>query len=56
MSPHRLTAVPGKNFDIIFVATGKDRTEGAKPSDDGGHMFRYKPVGFKGMPKYEFKG
>ncbi|KIW64827.1 hypothetical protein PV04_07133 [Phialophora macrospora] len=46
----------GKNFDIIFAATGKDKSVDAKKEDEGGHMFRYKPDGFKGMPKYEFAG
>lgn len=44
----------GKNFDIIFTATGKDKSPNAKSDDEGGHMFRYKPTEAKGQPKYEF--
>ncbi|KPI35456.1 Regucalcin [Cyphellophora attinorum] len=47
----------GRNHDIIFVATGKDRSKGAKADDEGGHMFRYKPSdGAKGYAKFEFDG
>ena len=46
----------GKNFDIPFVATGKDRSPNAKEEDEGGHMFRYKMPGLKGSPKFEFLG
>ncbi len=46
----------GKNFDIIFAATGKDKSVHAKADDEGGHMFRYRPAGYRGMPKYEFAG
>jgi hypothetical protein len=46
----------GKNFDILFVATGKDRSIDAKAEDEGGHMFQYKPPGVKGSPKHEFVG
>jgi len=46
----------GKNFDILFVATGKDKSVQAKAGDEGGHMFRFKPVGVNGMPKNEFAG
>ena len=50
------TAWGGKNFDILFVATGKDRSPHAKADDEGGHMFRYKVPGLKGSPKFEFLG
>lgn len=47
----------GKNHDIIFVATGKDRNPDAKADDEGGHMFKYKPSAqYHGAPKFEFDG
>lgn len=46
----------GKNHDIIFVASGKDRKPSAKPDDEGGHMFRFKPTDARGQPKHEFAG
>ncbi|KFZ23032.1 hypothetical protein V502_02495 [Pseudogymnoascus sp. VKM F-4520 (FW-2644)] len=46
----------GKNFDIIFMASGKDKRPNASPDDDGGHMFRYKPETARGMAKFEFAG
>ncbi|KAK2785269.1 hypothetical protein FQN53_007845 [Emmonsiellopsis sp. PD_33] len=47
----------GRNWDIIFVATGKDRNPEPRQVDDGGHMFLYKPAaGIKGQPKFEFAG
>lgn len=46
----------GKNFDVLFVATGKDRGPKPLPGDQGGHMFRYKPQGSRGFAKYEFDG
>ncbi|CZR56503.1 uncharacterized protein PAC_06391 [Phialocephala subalpina] len=50
------TAWAGSNFDILFVSSGKDRSLDAKADDEGGHMFRYKPLGVKGAPKHEFAG
>jgi sugar lactone lactonase YvrE len=47
----------GKNHDIIFVASGKDRSPDAKAEDEGGHMFRYRPgPDIRGDPKHEFDG
>ena len=46
----------GKDHDIIFVATGIDKSPDRKPDDEGGYVFRYRPRGFKGFPKYEFAG
>lgn len=49
----------GADFDIIFAASGKDKREGGKETgggDEGGHMFKYKPVGSRGGPKFEFAG
>ena len=47
----------GRNWDIIFCSSGKDRTAEPRAVDDGGHMFLYKtPAGTKGWPKYEFDG
>lgn len=47
----------GRNHDIIFVATGKDRRPDAEADDEGGHMFKYKPSAeYRGAPKFEFDG
>ncbi len=46
----------GKNSDILYIATGRDKSPDAKPDDEGGHMFRFKPEGVKGIQKYEFDG
>ncbi|KAJ5256566.1 Anterior fat body protein [Penicillium angulare] len=46
----------GKNFDIIYIASGKDRRANPAPNDEGGHMFRYKPTDARGQPKHEFNG
>jgi sugar lactone lactonase YvrE len=46
----------GKDLDILYIATGKDRKPTAKADDEGGHMFRYRPRGAKGTLKYEFAG
>ena len=46
----------GRNFDILYVASGKDKRADGRADDEGGHMFMYKPTGSRGMPKYEFAG
>lgn len=46
----------GKNHDIIYVSTARDRRENPDPADEGGHMYIYKPAGTKGQPKHEFAG
>lgn len=46
----------GKDRNILYVATGKDRKPTAKPDDEGGHMFKYHAMGTKGVAKFEFKG
>lgn len=46
----------GKNHDIIYVTSGKDRRPNPNPDDEGGHMFRYKPTDARGQPKPEFAG
>lgn len=46
----------GKDSDILFIATGKDRKPTAKADDQGGHMFRYYAKGTKGTTKFEFAG
>ncbi|PGG97747.1 hypothetical protein AJ79_09099 [Helicocarpus griseus UAMH5409] len=47
----------GRNWDIIFAATGKDRDPQPREVDDGGHMFLYKPQdGSRGQAKFEFAG
>lgn len=46
----------GKNHDILFVTTARDRTENPDPSDDGGHIYMFRPNGASGRAKYEFGG
>lgn len=47
----------GRNWDIIFTTSGKDRSAKPRAVDDGGHMFMYRvPKGIKGGPKFEFDG
>ncbi|KAJ5747318.1 anterior fat body protein [Penicillium nucicola] len=46
----------GVNHDIIFMASGKDRSANPEPNDEGGHMFKYHPRDARGYPKYEFAG
>lgn len=46
----------GRDHNILYVATGRDRSPDAKPDDEGGHMFMYKPKDARGQPKYEFAG
>ena len=46
----------GKDFDILYVVSGKDKSAAAGADADGGHVFRFQPKGVKGMPKYEFAG
>lgn len=46
----------GPKFDILYIATGKDKSAHAKADDEGGHMFRYRPDGARGMAKFEFDG
>jgi sugar lactone lactonase YvrE len=51
------TAWGGSNWDLLFLASGKDRSSEPRAVDDGGHMFLYKaPDGTRGGPKYEFDG
>lgn len=45
----------GSNFDMIFLTTAGDRGEGNLDQDDqGGHMFRFKPIGSRGGAMNEF--
>lgn len=44
----------GKDHDIIYLSTGKDRRANSDPVDGGGHMYMYKPAGSKGQPKHNF--
>ena len=44
----------GKNFDTIYMTSAVDQYPDASPDDEGGHLFRYKPVDAHGVPKYEF--
>lgn len=46
----------GRGFDILYVASGKDRRPTASADDEGGHIFRYKPSDAQGQPKHEFAG
>ncbi|CAG9952756.1 unnamed protein product [Clonostachys rosea f. rosea IK726] len=47
----------GKNLDLLFIATGKDRKPTAKAEDEGGNMFLYKaPPGVTGTDKHKFAG
>lgn len=46
----------GRNMDILYIATGKDRKPTAKAEDEGGHMFRYHAAGTRGVAKFEFAG
>ncbi|KAL7421101.1 hypothetical protein Q5752_003985 [Cryptotrichosporon argae] len=49
------TAWGGPDYDTLYIASAMDRTPGARPDDDGGHLFKYR-VGVQGLPKYRFKG
>ena len=46
----------GKNFDILFVTTASENSPEATSNYQGGHMFRFKPVGARGNSKREFPG
>ncbi|KAL2830680.1 hypothetical protein BJY01DRAFT_254560 [Aspergillus pseudoustus] len=46
----------GKDHNIIFMASGIDRSENPEPGDEGGHMFKYHPESARGYPKHEFAG
>ncbi|OMP83834.1 Regucalcin [Diplodia seriata] len=47
----------GKDFDILYTATGKDRANESDEKDEGGHMFMFKPGGgVKGFAKHVFAG
>ncbi|PGH33707.1 hypothetical protein GX50_03445 [[Emmonsia] crescens] len=47
----------GRNWDLIFAATAKDPNPQSHETDDGGHMFLYKPQdGSRGQAKVEFAG
>jgi sugar lactone lactonase YvrE len=46
----------GKEHDIIFMASGKDRTTNPEANDEGGHMFKFHPGDARGYPKFEFAG
>jgi sugar lactone lactonase YvrE len=45
----------GKDHDILYLTTARDRSQNPDPSDDGGHIFRFLP-GVKGQAKNEFAG
>jgi sugar lactone lactonase YvrE len=46
----------GKNHDILYLSTARDRTENPDPNDDGGHIYMFKPSQTQGQAKYEFAG
>lgn len=46
----------GKNHDILYLTTARDRSENPDPKDDGGHIYKFIPDGAKGQPKNEFAG
>ncbi len=46
----------GKNHGILYLTSGKSEKPAEQPGDQGGHIFRYKPEGFRGQPKYQFDG
>ena len=46
----------GKDLNILYIASRKDISVGAKADDEGGHMFRYKAGNVKGVAKNEFDG
>ena len=46
----------GKNFDTLYVVSGKDKSAAPGADSEGGHVFRFRPKGVQGTPKYEFAG
>lgn len=46
----------GKNYDILYISTARDRTQNPDPNDDGGHMYMFRPSGVQGQAKYEYGG
>ena len=46
----------GKNNDILFITTARDRTDTPDPNDEGGHMYLVHPANVHGTTKYEFAG
>ncbi|KAJ5948959.1 hypothetical protein N7454_002266 [Penicillium verhagenii] len=46
----------GKNQDILYITTGKDRTDNPDPNDEGGHMYMVRIGKGRGHVKYEFGG
>lgn len=46
----------GKNHDMLFLTTARDRTGNPDPADDGGHIYMFRPGGASGQAKYEFGG
>ncbi|KAJ5672722.1 SGL-domain-containing protein [Penicillium longicatenatum] len=46
----------GKNQDILYITTAKDRTETPDPNDEGGHMYMAHVGKVQGQIKHEFRG
>lgn len=47
----------GKDFDILYMATGMDWAKESDDKDGGGHMYMFKPGGgVKGFAKHVFAG
>lgn len=46
----------GQDYDTLYVTSARDSSSGATVGDEGGQMFKYKPIGAKGPAKFEFGG
>jgi sugar lactone lactonase YvrE len=46
----------GKDFETLYVVSGKDKSARGNADAEGGHVFRFEPKGMKGAPKFEFAG
>lgn len=46
----------GRDHDILFITTARDRTADPDPADEGGHIYMFRPGGVRGQAKYEFGG
>lgn len=46
----------GKDHDILYLTTARDRTENPDPTDDGGHIYMFRPNDARGQAKFEFGG
>jgi sugar lactone lactonase YvrE len=46
----------GKDYNTLYVVSGKDKSAKLGDDTEGGHVFCFKPNGVQGTPKYEFAG